>query len=188
MLMPGVFTREINYIHRITALDGWSTWKWLKNIFLYTAIHSTIVRDYFCMPLYYWYIIYKSIHNIMEATDLVLYIYLIQNSPAVKKSMAPRRPLWKKMWNPKWQPRNGCDGRLIAKFLITMIHCCLLHVSLGYGTRFTWIVINNFAISLSSQLFLGCHLGFSIFFTMALLGPHPLFAAGLFWIRFHFFM
>jgi len=36
----------------------------------------------------------------------------------------------KKLWNQKWQPRNGCDGRLMAKNLITTIQvwtCCLLH-------------------------------------------------------------
>jgi len=25
------------------------------------------------------------------------------------------------MWNQRWQPRNGCDGRLVAKNLITSI-------------------------------------------------------------------
>jgi len=27
------------------------------------------------------------------------------------------------MWNPEWWPRNGCDGRLKAKILITTISC-----------------------------------------------------------------
>jgi len=79
----------------------------------------------------------------------------------------------------RWQPRNGCDGRLIAKFLITTIQvnlCCLHHISLGFGIKFTWtVVIKNFAISLPSQPFLGIHLGFHIFFHYGLLGPHTIF-------------
>jgi len=46
--------------------------------------------------------------------------------------------------NPSWRPRNGCDGRLMAKILmakilITTIQgnlCCHLYVSLGFGTKF----------------------------------------------------
>jgi len=96
--------------------------------------------------------------------------------------------LWRKMWNPKWRPRNGCDGRLKAKNLITTIQVilCCLHVSLGFGTKFTWIVvIKNLAFSLPSQQFLAATLGFTSFFTTAFL---HFFIAGLFWIRFHFFL
>jgi len=81
-----------------------------------------------------------------------------------------RRPLWKKMWNPRWQLRNGCDGRLIAKILIMAIQvnlCCLIHTSLGFSTKFIWIAaIKIFAINLPSQPFLGRHLGFHIFFLL----------------------
>ena len=46
--------------------------------------------------------------------------------------------------------KNCYDGRIIANILITTVHislCCLLHVSLGFGTKFTWIVATNiFAI------------------------------------------
>jgi len=82
----------------------------------------------------------------------------------------PRRPLWKKMWNPSWWQRNGCDSRLVAKNLITTIWvnlCCLLHVSLGFGNKSTWIVvIKVFAISLPSSHFLAATLNFKSFFTM----------------------
>jgi len=65
-------------------------------------------------------------------------------------------------------------GRLIAKILITTIQanlCCLLHVSLRNGTKFTWIVvIEIFAINLPAQPFLGRHIGFHIFFTVAFFG------------------
>ena len=46
-----------------------------------------------------------------------------------KRVRPPRRLLWKKMRNPRWQPRNGFDGRLLAKNLITTIQvnlCCFL--------------------------------------------------------------
>jgi len=70
-----------------------------------------------------------------------LYTSNPKNSPAVKKMCAaPKKTIVKKMWNPRWQPRNGCDGRLIGKILLTTIQanfCCLLHVSLQFGTKFT---------------------------------------------------
>jgi len=94
--------------------------------------------------------------------------------PSCKKVCGPKKAIVKKMWNPRWWPRNGCDGRLMTKFLITTIQvnfCCLLHVSLGFGTKFTWIVvIKNFAISLPPQPFLGRHLGFHILFHNGLFG------------------
>jgi len=37
-------------------------------------------------------------------------------SSAAKNCATPRRPLWKKMWDPRWQPRIGCEGRLMANF------------------------------------------------------------------------
>ena len=34
-----------------------------------------------------------------------------------KKGVAhAKKTAWKKLWNPRWQPRNGCDGRIMAKF------------------------------------------------------------------------
>jgi len=115
--------------------------------------------------------------------------YLIQNTPAVKSGCGPKKAIVKKMWNPRWRPRNGCDGRLMAKYLIKTIQvnlCCLLHVSLKFGTKFTWIVvIKNFAISLlPSQPFLGHHLGFHILFTIAFLELHPFLHQGCFGLDF----
>jgi len=64
----------------------------------------------------------------------------------------------------RWQPRNCCDSRQMVKFLIMTIQvnlCCILHISLGFGIKFTWnVIIKIFTISLSSQPFLVCHLGF----------------------------
>jgi len=114
---------------------------------------------------------------------------LIQKQPCCKKSVwPPRRPLRKKMWNPRWRPRNGCDGRLIAKVLIMTIQLNLvLNPSETWRRQhnFTWIVvIKFFAINLPSQPFLGCHLGFHIFFTMAFLrASHFFLQLGYFWIK-----
>jgi len=88
--------------------------------------------------------------------------------PSYKKSVRPpppRRPLWKMMWNPRWRP---CDGRNIAKILITTIEVNLvLNPSEAWRRqhKFTWIVvIKIFAINPPSQPFFGRHLGFHISF------------------------
>jgi len=79
-----------------------------------------------------------------------------------------RSALWKKMWNPRWQPRNGCDGRLMVKILITTIQVNLVPnpcETLRRQHIFIWIVIIKiFAISLH---FLAAALDFTSFFTMA---------------------
>ena len=94
------------------------------------------------------------------------------------------------MWNPRWWARNGCDGRLMAKILITTIQvnlCCLLHVSLELGTILIWIfIIKIFVISLQSQPFLGHHLGFHIFFHNSFLGGCTFVQLGCFWLDFIF--
>jgi len=113
--------------------------------------------------------------------------------PNCKKSVwPPRRPLWKKDVKSKVAAKKWLDGRLIAKILIMTIQvnlCCLLHVSLGFDTKFTWIVvIKIFAISLPSNHFLAAYFDFTSFFTKAFLGATHFFTVGLFWIRFHFFL
>ena len=57
-------------------------------------------------------------------------MYLNQNNQAVKKSVAPKKARMKKDVKSKVAARNGCDGRLMAKILITTIQVnlhCLLH-------------------------------------------------------------
>ena len=69
-------------------------------------------------------------------------LYLTPKQPSFKTLCG--LILWKKMWKKKWRPIIGCDGRLMIKILMTTIKvnlCCLLHISLGLGTKFTWIVI-----------------------------------------------
>jgi len=61
--------------------------------------------------------------------------------------------------------------------------CCILHVSLEFGTKFTWIVvIKIFAINLlyHHSHFLATTLDFTPFFTMVFLGATHFFTAGLF--------
>jgi len=86
-----------------------------------------------------------------------------------KKCVAPKMPLWKMMWNPRWRPRNACDARVMIKLLITIIQVNLVSNPSEMWKRqhrFTWIVIiKNFAINVPSQLFFGRHLEFHIFFS-----------------------
>jgi len=42
----------------------------------------------------------------------------MQNIPAVKKDCCPKKAIVKKKCNARWWPRNGRDGRLMAKVLI----------------------------------------------------------------------
>ena len=90
-----------------------------------------------------------------------------------------KKAVVKKMWNPRWQQRNGRDGRLMVKFLFQVNLYYLLHVSLGLGT---WIVV--IAISLLPQPFLSRHLGFHIIFTMVLLGAAHFLQLGFFFTSF----
>ena len=61
---------------------------------------------------------------------------LIQNSQAVKKECGPQKGYGEKICEiqPRWRPRNGCDGSLMVKILITTIQVNL--VPLGLGTKF----------------------------------------------------
>ena len=101
----------------------------------------------------------------------VCLLYLIRNSPAVKKSVwPPRMPLWRKMWNPRWQPWNGCDGRLIAKIIMTTIQvnlCCLFHVSLTNLPQLS--LLKFLLLTYHHSHFLAATLDFTSFFTMAFL-------------------
>ena len=89
---------------------------------------------------------------------------LSEKQPNCKKVCAPRRPLGKKMWNPRWQPRNGCDSRLIAKILITIIQLNLLPNPSETCRRlykFTWIVvIIIFAIKVTVYIPSSCRTNF----------------------------
>jgi len=107
---------------------------------------------------------------------------LIQNSPAIKKRCGPKKAILKK--DVKWWPRNGCDGRLMVKFLIATIQVNLpLNPSETWRRqhKFTWIVIiKKFTISHHHSYFLATTLGFTSFFTIAFLGLHLFLQLGCF--------
>ena len=103
-----------------------------------------------------------------------------QKQPNCKKRCSPcQKTAWKKLWNQRWQPRSGCDGRIMAKFLITTIQVNLVPISSEVWRRqhkIAWIVvIKNFAIILPSQPLLGRHLWFCNFFMLSLLAWTALF-------------
>ena len=77
----------------------------------------------------------------------------------MKKGCGPQKGYGEK----RWQPRNGCDGRLMAKILIMTIQ-----VNVYKYARI--VVVKFFAINLPSQPFLGRHLGFHILFQSSFLG------------------
>jgi len=69
----------------------------------------------------------------------------MQTQPSCKKSAAhAKKRAWKKLWNPKWWPRSGCDGRIMAIFLITTIQVNLVLIPSEAWRRqhkFAWIVV-----------------------------------------------
>ena len=72
---------------------------------------------------------------------------MLKNSLAAKKCSLMQNVIWEKIWNPMWKPRNGCDGSLMAKKLITIIkvNFVLIHSESGMRQhRFTWIVAISF--------------------------------------------
>ena len=119
-----------------------------------------------------WWIFQESNYTLTtwcaHCTLDYVWVYNISNpkQPRCKKSVRPSKRLWwKKMWNPRWLPRNGCDGRLMVKILITTIQVNFVPIDQA-APKFTWIVvIKIFTINLPSQPFLGRHLGFHIFFS-----------------------
>jgi len=156
----------------------------LIDLLWFNVVHYSSLFQYFFQSSYYvpYFNLKFLIFVYLFHLKIILWKhYLIQNSPAVKNGCGPKKAIVKKMWNPRWQPRNDCDGRLMAKFLITPIQvnlCCLLHYSLGFNT---WIVVIK-------KLQLAYHHSHFLAATLDLTMTAPFFTAGLFWIRFHFFL
>ena len=67
-----------------------------------------------------------------------------QKLPGCKKKVQPclKWPVWKKLWNRRERPRNGCDG--VGNAIIQINLCCLILASPGISTKFTWIVVIKF--------------------------------------------
>ena len=109
--------------------------------------------------------------------------------PLCKKSVRPSKRLWwKKMWNPRWRPRNGCDGRLMVKILITTIQVNLVPLGQLAQNSPELSLLKFLPLTYHHNHFLAATLDFTSFFTIAFWGPHTFFTAWLFWIRFHFFL
>jgi len=92
---------------------------------------------------------------------------------------------WEKMWNQRWWPRNGCNGRLMAKISIMTIWvnlCVLLQVSLGLSTSSP--LLKN---SYHHNHFLAAIFDFTVtYFHLSFLGC-TLYTAWLFLYRYHLF-
>jgi len=74
----------------------------------------------------------------------------------------------KKLWNPRWRPRGGCDGRIMAKVLITKIQA-----NLNAGVKITFQKLSdqcqtNPMIDLTCQ---SANLPPLVFYTMVYSGP-----------------
>jgi len=71
---------------------------------------------------------------------------LHKNSQAVKKVWPMQKmTAWKKLWNQRWQPRSGCDGGIMSKFLITTIQVNLVPIPIvklgGGNTNFPGLLL-----------------------------------------------
>ena len=99
--------------------------------------------------------------------------YLCKNSKLWKKC-SPKMPGWKKMWNQRWQPRNGCDNNSMAKILITTIEVNLVPSPSETWRRthkFTWIfVIRFFPLNYYRCHFLAATFIFTSFLTQVFWG------------------
>jgi len=91
------------------------------------------------------------------------------------------------MWNPRWRPRNGCGGRLIAKILLTIIQANLL-VKRGVGNLPELSLLKFLLLTYHHNHFLAATLDFTFFFTMAFLGAaHFLYCWAVFGLDIHLF-
>ena len=87
--------------------------------------------------------------------------------PSCKKSVWPSERLWwKKMWNPRWRPRNGCDGRLMVKILITTIQVNFCAASQNLPKL---SLLKFLPLTYHHSHFLAATLDFTSFFTIAFL-------------------
>ena len=115
-----------------------------------------------------------------------LYIYIqSKNRQAVKKCAAPKKAIGKKDVKSKVAAKNGCDGRLIAKILITTIQlnlCCLSTFHYDSAPNPLELSSKNFCYQPTITAILGHH---TSFFTMAFLGAaHFFYSSAVFGLDF----
>ena len=94
------------------------------------------------------------------------YNNLIQNSQAVKKCVALRKAMVKKDVNPRWRPRNGCDGRLMVKILIITIQVNFVK---RHKNSPELSLLKFLPLTYHHSHFLAATLDFTSFFTIAFL-------------------
>ena len=74
----------------------------------------------------------------------------------MKKVCGPKKPRWKKMWNQRWRPINGCDNSSVAEILITTIQVNLQHFDNTYILGFyTFCFLPEFLYPLLACVNLG---------------------------------
>jgi len=104
------------------------------------------------------------------------------NSPTAKKFVAHKKAIVKKMWSPRWQPRNGCECGLKAKILMMKIQCALNPSEMWRRQqKITWFVIIKFLplVYLHSH-FLATTLDFTSFLQWPSSGLHNFLQLGYF--------
>ena len=89
----------------------------------------------------------------------------------------------------RWRPRNGCDGRLMVKILITTIQVNLVPLGKLAQNSPELSLLKFLPLTYHHNHFLAATLDFTSFFTIAFSRAALLFfTAWLFLIRFHFFL
>ena len=87
------------------------------------------------------------------------------------------------MGNPRWRPRNGCDGRLMVKILVTTIQVNLVPLGQLAQNSPELSLLKFLPLTYHHSHFLAATLDFTSFFTIAFLRAAPFLTAWLFWIR-----
>jgi len=112
-----------------------------------------------------------SIDLSLRYDHLKLYLIQKKNSPAVKKCAAPKKAIAKKDVKSKVAAKNGWDGRLIAKILITPIQlnlCCLSTFHYDSAPNSPELLLLKFLLlTYHHSHFLVTTLDFTFFFTIA---------------------
>ena len=84
----------------------------------------------------------------------------------MKKVCALRKAMVKKDVNPRWQPRNGCDGRLMVKILIMTIQVNLVPLGQLAQNSPELLLLKFLPLTYHHSHFLAATLDFTSFFTI----------------------
>ena len=95
------------------------------------------ISERFCMKV--WSGKYGILSVFSKAKMLLKYISIYaQKQPSCKKNGVAhvKNDSMKKLWNPRWRPRSGFDGRIMAKFLIQKIRIQRIQANLCAAAPF----------------------------------------------------